>query len=139
MVVCDRGKLLPPDHDQTVACLSKRAEYDEEALDVFETCGRRVLDLRAIHEVDVPPFEHVRHGHPRDANGQPWSFGVQRVPFTKGRLLVGVSQVELRMIPLGLQHIGPLHELPRLSPMRRLALALACRRLVLAMTVVVDH
>jgi hypothetical protein len=31
-----------------------------------------------------------------------WSFGIQLVPFAKGSLLVGVSKVQLRMIPLGL-------------------------------------
>jgi hypothetical protein len=31
-----------------------------------------------------------------------WSFGIQLVPFTKRSLLVGVSEVQLRMIPLGL-------------------------------------
>jgi hypothetical protein len=31
-----------------------------------------------------------------------WSFGIQLVPFAKGSLLVGVSEVQLRMIPLRL-------------------------------------
>jgi len=47
-----------------------------------------------------------------------WSFGIQLVSFTKRSLLVGVSKVQLRMIPLSLYHIGALHELPRLSSMR---------------------
>jgi hypothetical protein len=121
-----------------MACFAEWAEDDEEPLNVLEACGRRVLDLRAVHEVDVPALEHVRHNRATLTTSL-WSFRIQLVPFTKRCLLLGVSEVELRMVPLGLQHIGSLHELPRLSPMRRLVLALACRSLVLAIAALVDH
>ena len=64
---------------------------------------------------------------------------IQFVSLMKRSFLVGVAEVQLPMIPLGLQHIGPLHELSRLSPVRRLVLALARRWLVLATAALVDH
>jgi hypothetical protein len=64
---------------------------------------------------------------------------VQFVTFTKRGLLIGIPEVELRMIPLRLQDLGPLHELTRFSMMRRLMLALACRRLILPVPALVRH
>jgi hypothetical protein len=64
---------------------------------------------------------------------------VQFVTLAKGGLLIGIPEVELRMIPLRLQDLGPLHELARLSTMRRLTLALACRRLILPVPALIRH
>jgi len=95
------GSFFRP-HNQPIACFAERTEDDEEALNVLEACGRRVLDLRAVHEVDVPRSSTFAMALPGTLTASLWSFGIQLVPFAKGSLLVGISKVQLRMIPLRL-------------------------------------
>jgi hypothetical protein len=40
-----------------------------------------------------------------------WAIRIQLVAFAKGRLFVGITEVQLRMAPLRLKHIGPFAEL----------------------------
>jgi hypothetical protein len=77
--------------------------------------GRRVLDLSAR-------FRPL------------W---VRLVAFTKRGFLIRVTEVELGVIPLRLEHLGALHELSRLTVVRRLMLALTRRRLIFPVAAVV--
>lgn len=43
---------------------------------------------------------------------------IQLVAFAIGSLFVRIAEVEFRVIPLRLEHLGPLHELPGLTSMR---------------------
>jgi hypothetical protein len=61
------------------------------------------------------------------------------VAFSGRSLFISIPEVQLRMMPLGLQHFGSFRELSRLTEMRRLMLALAGRGLIFAVSVVVRH
>jgi hypothetical protein len=54
-------------------------------------------------------------------------------------LFARITQIQFRMISLRLQHLGPFAELPRLTPVRRLALAHTSWRLVLTVSTLVCH
>ncbi|PYR82327.1 MAG: hypothetical protein DMF87_01925 [Acidobacteria bacterium] len=46
------------------------------------------------------------------------TLGIRFVALAKGCLLIGISEVQLRVKPLRLKYLGSLHELSRLSMMR---------------------
>ena len=52
---------------------------------------------------------------------------------------IGITEVEFGVIPLRLEYLRPLHELPRLTTMRRLVLALTRWRLILLVSAFVTH
>ena len=54
VIVTDGRCFFRPINQEAVSCLAEWAQDDKEALDVFKALGRRVLDLRAIYEIDVP-------------------------------------------------------------------------------------
>lgn len=43
---------------------------------------------------------------------------IQFVALTEGRLFIGVAKVELRVIALRLEDVGPLHQLARFAAVR---------------------
>jgi hypothetical protein len=67
------------------------------------------------------------------------ALGIQGIPFAECGLFISIPQVQLWVISLSLDHFGPLHELSRLTSMRRLVLSLARRRLVLPIPALVSH
>src|SRR5438067_2336503 len=59
--VLDLGQPLPTDHDEAMDMPSVRTQDDEEALDIFDACGRLLFHARPVDEVDVATFQYLRH------------------------------------------------------------------------------
>src|SRR5439155_25953580 len=97
------GSFFRPINQEAVSCLAEWAQDDKEALDVFKALGRRVLDLRAIYEIDVPCSRtSAMRGPSTSAVQRPalGRFGFGLVAFAEGGLLIGVVEIELRVISL---------------------------------------
>jgi hypothetical protein len=67
------------------------------------------------------------------------TIGIQLVAFAGRSLLAGVAEIQFRMTSLRLEHIRSLAELPWFAAVTRLVFALAGRRLILAVPVLVGH